>query len=616
MTSLSTTRDASSLAPKIIVSKEAAAIALKNGLKLQRNEYLKKMKQIQTAYRLQKNDAEEATMQLQHTLKLVRDEFERTEDEKRDAEKELKLTRKQLERSDAEVKSLREIVAAMSEELTSMRVRLRLRQDEDVNAEDNESGAARYRPHEGRSETSTPAHGVVDDDEVGAITSRRNERPSNGKQSESHTQSVVDAQEIASATDSTKKTPPATPTRRTEATTTGRKTSFFESALLGVGLNLWGTATTAAGTTSPSTSRGRSRRRSNSGPPASPSRLAFSVEDDFPKEGDDMLSVPKNCATGILDTDADLNNEQAKKVSPKTRKMSRTIGSLRKQLRVGLIQPLERFKTRAEPKPRREISAATSEFTARGPTPTNKTRGAVENDDGKREEDMKTPLSQTNVASDGSEVDDCRSDVATIGSHEINRDDDSSQVSFDMHVKEKDKEAADDGDDWGTDMLEAEGDYAADDIAGDLAATGALGEEKGSVDEDDDWGFGAAEDSNDEGSLPVVSTKPVAAPTTSSTENVNDEEDDWGDDAFGGEEEEDFGVDFTSAAPAAAKRDTPSSFVAPEQRDDKSSSVPDIRTVAALRLAEDAARLRKLEARVNELTRENRVLRTAVSPRQ
>lgn len=104
--------------------KRRQAIALKNGLLRQRGEYISRLKQIRVAFEKQRQDTNEETLQLQQTLKMLRDEFVKTEEANTKTRKELESSKQEASQYKQEAESLREIMGAMGEELKMMRKRI------------------------------------------------------------------------------------------------------------------------------------------------------------------------------------------------------------------------------------------------------------------------------------------------------------------------------------------------------------------------------------------------------------------------------------------------------------------------------------------------------------
>lgn len=213
-----------------------------------------RLKQLQKSFERERADAREETHQLQQTLGLLRDEFQKAEEEKQRALEASRKSNDLATRFEGEVKSLRQIMAGMSNELSSMRTRLRDLRDQRHREEDDDTNTtidevAKVLPFSERSDDETKV---------------------------SPTATANTSTTISDDSSSTGQHMKATTKKE-------RQASIFGNALVGLG-NLWGSGrqltsseTTEATTTSDvpttPTRRVRSRRRSVSDPESSPCRV-------------------------------------------------------------------------------------------------------------------------------------------------------------------------------------------------------------------------------------------------------------------------------------------------------------------------------------------------------
>ena len=264
---LPSTKDADTLGREIFVSKEAAQLALKNGLKQQRGEYISRLKQIRVAFEKQRRDTSEETLQLQQTLKMLRDEFQTSEETLSRTKKERDDARSQASTFKEETESLREIMAAMGNEIKIMRNRIL-----ELNIEDDDNDGKKMivsRPPAVSLDVScktTTVHisrqgsvGIVNNDDKKENLEQDKEK----KKSSPTTTKDDDEEEDSSSSTTTQHKP--TPTAE-------HKPSLIGSALMGLG-SLWGSSNSIVedkSSAEPTTPKRRSRRRSVSDPQLSP----------------------------------------------------------------------------------------------------------------------------------------------------------------------------------------------------------------------------------------------------------------------------------------------------------------------------------------------------------
>ena len=79
-------------------------------------------------------------MQLQQTLKLVREEFQRTEEERARLEAACAKQQEQIDRYEIEMKRMRDVASSLSVEMNALRVRLRLKGQKDDDDDDDGGG--------------------------------------------------------------------------------------------------------------------------------------------------------------------------------------------------------------------------------------------------------------------------------------------------------------------------------------------------------------------------------------------------------------------------------------------------------------------------------------------
>ena len=316
------TKDAETLGREIFVSKEAAQLALKNGLKQQRGEYISRLKQIRVAFEKQRRDTSEETLQLQQTLKMLRDEFQSSEETLIRTKKERDDARSQASTFKEETESLREIMAAMGNEIKIMRNRI-----QELNIEDGDNDRKKLivsRPPAVSLDVScktTTVHisrqgsvGIVDNDD-------KKELEQDEVKEKKKSSPTKDEEEDSSTTTEHKPTP--------------HKPSLIGSALLGLG-SLWGSSNSIVedkSSAEPTTPKRRSRRRSVSDPQLSPrpKEPPMSPEKSNMKVKIDNLERQLN-AMREEQTDLDINHRcEVKSLKDIVKAMSSEIDNLRSE---------------------------------------------------------------------------------------------------------------------------------------------------------------------------------------------------------------------------------------------------------------------------------------------
>jgi len=289
---LPSTKDAETLGQRIFVSKEAAALALKNGLKQQRGEYISRLKQIRVAFEKQRMDTSEETLQLQQTLKMLREEFQKSEETLIVTKKERDDATTQVSRLKQESESLREIMASMGTELKVMRNRIQELQREDNMSDDGDFSSTKIlvsRPPARSVDVackSTTIH-VSRHGSVGILDNNNSNiekenllqaRLPDLREDSNDKEEKVDQEDQEDKDNSNKKE---------EKDKLPRHTSLIGSALLGLG-SLWGSSNNISTTEPPTTPTRRSRRRSVSDPQSSPRSSASLKEPPMTPEKSGM----------------------------------------------------------------------------------------------------------------------------------------------------------------------------------------------------------------------------------------------------------------------------------------------------------------------------------------
>ena len=325
---LPSTKDPEMLGREIFVSKEAAQLALKNGLKQQRGEYISRLNQIRVAFEKQRRDTSEETLQLQQTLKMLRDEFQISEETLIEMKKERDDARSQALRFKEETESLREIMAAMGNEIKVMRNRI---QELKIEDNSNEKKILVSRPPAVSLDVpckTTTIHvsrqgsvGIVDNNDEKENLKEEKEKKNEGI--------LTDLPKASVEKDDT------TQQKSTSNVTNHHKPSLIGSALMGLG-SLWGSSNSIVedSSTEPTTPKRRSRRRSLSDPRSSPMK---NVEPPMSPEKSNMKVQINNLQRQLSamreeQTDLDLNHRcEVKSLKDIVKAMSSEIDNLRSE---------------------------------------------------------------------------------------------------------------------------------------------------------------------------------------------------------------------------------------------------------------------------------------------